>query len=179
MRVHRPLRVLLPLRYRALPALLRLRYRVTIPSCFATRTNCKPTAKEKNQKLESRFRFPKKPTRVAAPSPRASLGRRTVCGRTEQRRPPISKRYETKVRMGVWGRFLIAAAALKTPTRNGYDAQGANLTFPGIEFRVNSPNSPASPLGLHKIFVRSKAVLHYPNILVFPLPSALLTLLQY
>ena len=38
---------------------------------------------------------PKKPTRVAAPSPRASLGRRTVCGHTEQRRPPVSKRYET------------------------------------------------------------------------------------
>ena len=34
-------------------------------------------------------------TRVAAPSPRASLGRRTVCGRTEQPRPPVSKRYET------------------------------------------------------------------------------------
>jgi len=28
--------------------------------------------------------WPKKLTRVAAPSPRASLGRRTVCGRTEQ-----------------------------------------------------------------------------------------------
>ena len=36
---------------------------------------------------------------MAAPSPRASLGRRPVCGRTEQRRPPVSKRYETKVRM--------------------------------------------------------------------------------
>jgi len=73
---------------------------------------------------------PKKLTRVAAPSPRASLGRRTVCGRTEQRRPPVSKRYETKVRM-VWGSFLIAiaAAALKTPTRDGYNAQGVNLTF--------------------------------------------------
>jgi len=35
---------------------------------------------------------PKTPTRVAAPSPRASLGRRTVCGRTEQRRPPGSRR---------------------------------------------------------------------------------------
>ena len=69
----------------------------------------------------------KKPTRVAAPLPRASLGRRTVCGRTEQRRPPVSKRYENKVRM-VWGSFLIAAAALKTPTRNGYNAQGVNLT---------------------------------------------------
>jgi len=69
----------------------------------------------------------KKPTRVAAPSPRASLERRTVCGRTEQRRPPVSKRYGTKVRM-VWGSFLIAAAALKTPTRNGFNALGVNLT---------------------------------------------------
>jgi len=72
--------------------------------------------------------FLNKPTRVAAPSPRASLGRRTVCGRTEQRRPPISKRYGNKVRM-VWGSFIIAAAALKTPTRNGDNAQGVNLTF--------------------------------------------------
>jgi len=71
---------------------------------------------------------PKNPTRVAAPSPRASLGRRTVCGRTEQRRPPVSKRYESKARM-VWRSFYIAAAALKTPTRNGYNAQGVNLTF--------------------------------------------------
>jgi len=70
---------------------------------------------------------PKKPTSVAAPSPRASLGRRTVCGRTEQLRPPVSKRYETKVRM-VWASFVIAAAALKTPTKNGYNAQGVNLT---------------------------------------------------
>jgi len=62
------------------------------------------------------------------PSPRASLGRRTVCGRTEQRRPSVSKRYETKVRM-VWGSFLIAAAALKTPMRNGHNAQGVNLTI--------------------------------------------------
>jgi len=28
----------------------------------------------------------------------------------------------------LWGSFLIAAAALKTPTRNGYNAQGVNLT---------------------------------------------------
>jgi len=76
------------------------------------------------------FRQQKKLTGVTAPSPRASLGRRTVCGRTEQRRPPVSKRYETKVRM-VWWSFLIAiaAAALKTPTRNGHNAQGVNLTF--------------------------------------------------
>jgi len=39
----------------------------------------------------------------------------------------------TKVRIGrgyVWGSFLIAAAALKTPTGNGYNAQGGNLNFP-------------------------------------------------
>jgi len=71
---------------------------------------------------------PKKATRVAAPSPRASLGRRTVCGRTEQRRPPGSTRYETKVRM-VWGSFLIAAAALRTPTRNGYNDQGVQPQY--------------------------------------------------
>jgi len=78
----------------------------------------------------SKANFPilKKPTRVAAPSPRASLGRRTVCWRTERHRPPVSRRYETKVRM-VWGSLLIAAAALKTPTKNGYNAQGVNLTF--------------------------------------------------
>jgi len=29
----------------------------------------------------------------------------------------------------VWGSFLIAAAALKTPARNGYNVQGVNLTF--------------------------------------------------
>jgi len=29
----------------------------------------------------------------------------------------------------VWGSFLIAAATLKAPTRNGYNAQGVNLTF--------------------------------------------------
>jgi len=38
----------------------------------------------------------------------------------------------TMVRIGrgyLWGSFLIAAAALKTPTRNGYNAQGVNLKF--------------------------------------------------
>ena len=73
--------------------------------------------------------FQRNRLRVAAPSPRASLGRRTVCGRTEQRRPTDLKRHETKVRM-VWGSFLIAAAALKTPKTNGYYAQGVKRTFP-------------------------------------------------
>jgi len=39
----------------------------------------------------------------------------------------------TKVRIGrgyLWESFLIAAAALKTPTRNGYNTQGFNLNFP-------------------------------------------------
>jgi len=43
----------------------------------------------------------------------------------------------TKVRIGrgyLWGSFLIAAAALKTPTRNGYNAQGVNLNI-----RMSSP----------------------------------------
>ena len=47
--------------------------------------------------------------------------------RTGQCRPSVSKRYEIKVRM-VWVVFLIAAAALKTPTRKGSNAQGVNLT---------------------------------------------------
>jgi len=37
-----------------------------------------------------------------------------------------------KVRIGrgyLWGGVLIAAAALITPTRNGYNAQGVNLEF--------------------------------------------------
>jgi len=36
----------------------------------------------------------------------------------------------------VWGgSFLIAAAALKTPTRSGYNTQGVNLTTRRIPFR--------------------------------------------
>jgi len=71
---------------------------------------------------------------VAAPSPKASLGRRTVCGRTEQRRLPVSKL--TKLSLEWYGGvFLlrIAAATLKTPTRNGYNAQGVNLTSNEVE----------------------------------------------
>jgi len=37
-------------------------------------------------------------------------------------------KYETKARM-VWGSFLIAPAALKTPTRNGCNAQGVHLAI--------------------------------------------------
>jgi len=53
--------------------------------------NALALGKSKQTKEDVTFPFttgggtvPKKLTRVAAPSPRASLGRRTVCGRTEQ-----------------------------------------------------------------------------------------------
>jgi len=48
----------------------------------------------------------------------------------------------TKVRLGrgyLWGSFPIAAAALKTPTRNGYNAQGVNLNFDYRKLEVESP----------------------------------------
>jgi len=52
----------------------------------------------------------------------------------------------------VWGRFLIAiaAAALKTPTRNGYNAQGVNLNFnvKGGKPRVN-PSARHEPLAAY------------------------------
>jgi len=39
----------------------------------------------------------------------------------------------------VWGSFLIAAAALKTPTRSGHNTQGVNLTFaPQVRWRLHS-----------------------------------------
>jgi len=37
----------------------------------------------------------------------------------------------------VWANFLIAAAALKTPARHGYNAQGGNLVFPEYLFIAN------------------------------------------
>jgi len=54
-----------------------------------------------------------------------------------------SKRYETKVRMA-WRSFLIPAAALKTPARNGYNTHGVNLTYEGYVslFRLYCPPVP-------------------------------------
>jgi len=52
-----------------------------------------------------------------------------VVGRRGPRFRSVTK-LTTMVRIGrgyLWGSFLIAAAALKTPTRNGYNAQGVNL----------------------------------------------------
>jgi len=36
-------------------------------------------------------------------------------------------RNELRLEYGLWGSFLLAAAELKTPTRNSYNIQGANL----------------------------------------------------
>ena len=132
------------------------------PSCRWA--SCAAPKEEKGEDAELAFtRYPKKPTQVAAPSPRASLRWRTVCGRTEQRRSPVSKRYETKVRM-VWGSFRIAAAALKTPTRNCYNAQGPNLTFRGCCARINMILFPNTLFGW---------ALHYPRNILSPPPIRL------
>jgi len=43
--------------------------------------------------------------------------------------------------MGVWGSFFVAAAALKTFTRNGFNAQGVNLTiFPWTRWALRRVN---------------------------------------
>jgi len=80
----------------------------------------------------------------------------------------------------VWGSFLIAAAALKTLTRNGYNAQGVNLTFyVGLTLaltrgwtRVRVPRCRWC-LGLYKIFFYCEAVVHESIILSFPAPPCI------
>jgi len=65
------------------------------------------------------------------PPLRTAYGMRTHGAVVGRRFRSVTK-LTTKIRIGkgyLWGRFLIAAAALKTPTRNGYNAQGANLKF--------------------------------------------------
>jgi len=54
----------------------------------------------------------------------------------------------------VWGSFLIAiaAAALKTPTRNGYNAQDVNLT---LFNRAVEPNSLLAVLASPSVFFYS------------------------
>jgi len=78
--------------------------------------------------------------RLAWPHRRRELAsgsvRYAVCGRTERRRPPGSKRCESKVRM-VQESFLIAVAALKTPTRHGYNEGVIKTTIvPWSRFRA-------------------------------------------
>jgi len=65
--------------------------------------------------------------------------------------------------MGVWGSFLIAAAALKTPTRSGSNAQGGNLTFcvSGAE-RVRVSPRPYRML-IHQIIGLQKGALQLLN----------------
>jgi len=67
---------------------------------------------------------------VAEGLPRTAYGMRTNGAVVGRRFRSVTK-LTTKVRIGgrgyLWGSFLIAAAALKTPTRNGYNAQGVNL----------------------------------------------------
>jgi len=58
----------------------------------------------------------------------ASQASRATPSSSRTRVDPSFEAYETKVRV-VWGSFLIAAAAPKTPTRTGCNAQGVNLTF--------------------------------------------------
>jgi len=64
-------------------------------------------------------RVPKKLTRVAAPSPRASLGRRTVCGRTEQLSAAgfeALRNYKVRIGRGyLWGSFLMLPQRSKHP----------------------------------------------------------------
>jgi len=71
--------------------------------------------------------FERQRNRLAWPHRRRGLASDGV--RYADARNSVGQRflYETKVRM-VWGSFLIAAAALTTATRNGYNAQGVNLT---------------------------------------------------
>jgi len=45
----------------------------------------------------------------------------------------------------VWGSCLIAAAALETPTKNSYNAQGINLTFLHSFFRRRIQGTQAAP----------------------------------
>ena len=71
------------------------------------------------------------PPRLAWPHRRrelASDGVRYADARSKQRRPPGSKRCETKVKL-VCASVLIAAAVLNSPTRNGSNAQGVNLNI--------------------------------------------------
>ena len=68
---------------------------------------------------------------VAEGQPRTAYGMRTHGAVVGRRFRSVTK-LTTKVRIGrdyLWGSFLIAAAALKTPTRNCYNAQGVNLNF--------------------------------------------------
>jgi len=68
--------------------------------------------------------------RLAWPHRRRGLASDGV--RYADARSSVGRRFRSVTKLRIeWcvGSFLIAAAALKTPTRNGYNAQGVNLTF--------------------------------------------------
>ena len=121
---------------------------------------------------------------MAAPSPRASLGRRTVCGRTEQRRPPVSS--VTKLRLEwYWGVFLLLQQRSKHP-REVVITPKASTTHLSAASRgsghwvENRGRGAACGLTLNRIFVLSRggcAQINYPC--SPPRPSALATLVQY
>ena len=60
-----------------------------------------------------------------------------VVGRRFRSVTKLTAKVRTGVRGYLWVSFLIAAAALKTPTRNGYNAQGVNLKFFCEFFRID------------------------------------------
>jgi len=92
----------------------------------------------------------------------------------------------TKVRIGrgyLWGSLLTVAAALKTPTRNGYNAQGVNLKSIYINIYV-APGSlrltPLSdrtglriPLGPYTILFHSFLCVHDSIIPSLPPPISI------
>jgi len=81
-------------------------------------------------------------------------------------KPPFVMSRSTKVISTCW----IRETAWELLRRTGH------LSPEGESRRARTS---ALSVGLYKIFVRSKAFLHYPIILALPPPSALLTLLQY
>ena len=104
-----------------------------------------------------------------------------------QKRKKHADRQTRKLGRGyLWGSFLIAAAALKTPTRNCYNAQGGNLNFSVVNTWIPCGVSecllpqPGSQLSLYKILFHFKPLLFESIILNCPSPPpAKATLLQH
>jgi len=55
----------------------------------------------------------------------------------------------------VWGSFIIVTAVLKTPTRDGYNAYGANLTI-----CASSAKAPSASSSLVCSVIRAKSGVH-------------------
>ena len=118
--------------------------------------NCTPTA----------ALCPKKPARVAAPSPRASLRRRTVCGRTEQRRP--QGRSVAKLRLEWYGGlFLLLQQRSKHPREMVITSKASSSHF-CVEQNSACPKNCTRGVGLYKILFHFEAVVHKSTILSPP-----------